>query len=77
MKFKKKIDYNKNRALISLSSDLPNTLLQDTTDVALIVPNLERDTRRPDNDMVAQMYSSRLRAHGIKHPIQVSIIFNY
>ncbi|KAF4521851.1 hypothetical protein B566_EDAN003725 [Ephemera danica] len=43
----------------------------ETSDIALIVRDLEPRKRRPDNDAVVQLYESRLHTHGVKHPIKV------
>jgi hypothetical protein len=52
-------------------STLPHPLLQETSDVALIVKDLEPKKRRPDNDAVIDLYERRIAAHGISHPIKV------
>ncbi|XP_059471840.1 ribosomal L1 domain-containing protein 1-like [Neocloeon triangulifer] len=54
-----------------LRMDLPHSLLEETSDVALIVPDLEHKTKNPDNEAVAQLYESRLRARGLKQRIQI------
>jgi hypothetical protein len=46
-------------------------LIQETASVCLIVKDLEKRTKNPDNEMIAQLITGRLRAHGIKHPIEV------
>ncbi|XP_065340155.1 ribosomal L1 domain-containing protein 1-like [Cloeon dipterum] len=54
-----------------LRFEVPNSPVQDSTDIALIVRDLEPKRREPDHDVVIQMYESRLRAHGIKHPLKI------